>query len=91
MKGHTYEGLLLNVKWEDLLLIWISEVGRHTFNLDTREVENPTSNLGHASADSLYKNMDKGSACFLPLCSHLPSKSIPSLALEPTFLGFSVY
>ena len=28
------EGFLLTLKWEDLLLIWIFEVGRHIFNLN---------------------------------------------------------
>ena len=33
MEVHTYEGLLLNLKWEDPLLIKIFKVGNSTFRL----------------------------------------------------------
>ena len=31
MAGLTNEQFVLNLKWEDPLLIWIFEVGRHSF------------------------------------------------------------
>ena len=38
--------------------------------------------------EAYNKDMEEGSFCSLPACSCLASKSIPSLALEPTSLGF---
>ena len=40
------------------------------------------------SAESLYKDIEEGCFCSLPTCPYLASTSIPSLALEPTSLGF---
>lgn len=39
-------------------------------------------------AGSLHKGMEEGSFCTLPACSYLVSKSVSSLALGPTSLGF---
>lgn len=40
MGWHTCEGFVLNLKWKELLLIQIFEIGRYTFNLDLLSFEN---------------------------------------------------
>ena len=39
-------------------------------------------------AGSLYKDMEEGSFQSLPSCPYLATTSIPSLASEPTSLGY---
>ena len=40
------------------------------------------------AAGSLYKDIEEGSFCSWPACTHLTCKSTPSLALEPPSSGF---
>lgn len=66
----------MSMKWGDLLLIQIFEVIN---NLDLISAT--------PSAGSLYKDLEGGRFCSLPVWSHLAIKSIPSLTLESP-LGF---
>ena len=36
----------------------------------------------------IYKDIEEGSFCILPVCPYITRRSIPSLALEPTSSGF---
>ena len=76
---------LTNLMSEDPLLIWVFEIGRHTFNPDLLSWENPPL-VWAAPSGSLYKGIEER-YCSLPYCSHITGKSIPLLALEPTSLG----
>lgn len=70
------------------MLIEIFEAGSHTFNLDLEMGRHMTFIWATPSAGSLYKDMLEGRICSLPASPHLASKSIPSLALQFTSLGF---
>lgn len=54
------------------------------FNLDL-EAGKHTFNLGHNIS---WKDKENRNFCSLPADSHLVNKSNPSLALEPSSLGF---
>lgn len=72
---YTCEGFLLNLKWEDLRLIWISVVGRHTFiQIFNLHLIWATPSAGQ------HKDVEEGSFYSLLACPHLAGTSIPSLA-----------
>ena len=50
---------LHNLKWEDLFLIRIFEVGRHTFNPDVLVREDPPLIGAIPSAGSLYMDIEE--------------------------------
>lgn len=65
-----------------------TEAEKPTLSPDLLSRENPPLTCAPRSSGSLYKDMEEGRVCCLPTCVPLRSKSIPSLALEPTSLGF---
>ena len=87
MAGFTCEGFLFNhLMWEDPLLTPIFEVGKYTFNSDFLRWEDTPLIRVTPSAGSLSKDVEEGSFLFLSACSHLASKSIPSLTFGPPLL-----
>ena len=65
-----------------------TETEKPTLSPDHLSWEIPPLTWAAPSAGSLYKDMEEGRVCCLPICVPLRSKFIPSLALEPTSLGF---
>lgn len=49
---------LLNLRWDDPLLIWFFKAGTHTFNPDHLCWENPLLIWTTPSAESLYEDME---------------------------------
>lgn len=76
---------LLGLHLGNPLLVWIFEEGRHTSDLGL-EAARHTFNLGHPSSGSLYKDLDEGTSCFLPMCPPFANTSILSLTLKSTSL-----
>jgi hypothetical protein len=72
MEGTSVRDILINLKQEDPLLIWTFELERYAYKPDLA-ADTP-------SAGSPCKEMEEGSFCSLPACSHSASKSIPPLA-----------
>lgn len=68
-------------------------VATFIFNSDLLRLERSTFNLGHTfCGGSLYEGHRRRQLVLsLPACSHLVSKSIPSLALEPAFFRTLTY
>jgi hypothetical protein len=64
MEGQPCEGFLLNLKWDDPLLIQTFEVGRQHFNSDASRWEDSSLIWATLSVQSLYKDMEEGSFCF---------------------------
>lgn len=75
---------LLGLKWINLLLSLIFEVGRHKPLTWILKWEDMPLIWTTPSAGSLYKGMEEGSCCSLPAFPHLASTFISSLALAST-------
>lgn len=67
---------LLGLKWINLLLSLIFEVGRHKPLTWILKWEDMPLIWTTPSAGSLYKGMEEGSLYSLPACSHLTIKSV---------------
>lgn len=85
-------GILFNLMQVDPLLTWIFEVGTHTNLIWILNQEDILLIWATSSAGNLDTDVEKGSFCFFfPACSHIASIFIPSLALESTSPGITVY